>query len=627
MECIEDYGLIGNQRSSALVSHLGSIDFFCAPHFDSPTIFARLLDKRGGHFSISPLNPDEEHGRTFYFPDACVIITRFNHNGVSEVWDFMPLSQNLGHAPIIRRLKGVKGNSELMLELCPRFNYALDSHTTEPIHGGFKISTKAQTLYFYCTNQGEMSLQGNDLRCKLCVEANECEYFLLTDKCLLDEEVNNLAHLIEEELEDSIEKCREWVGQSNYRGRWQENVNRSALTLKLLISKEKGAQVAAPTFSLPESIGGEHNWDYRYVWIRDNCFTFIQLMRLGFKEDAKNFMKWLVPILQKNKGERAICPLYNLDGSPQTTERELTHFSGYKDSKPVRIGNGAWEQLQLDVYGELLSFLNLYDEHVELLTIEELGLVKNCLEWLRHNWKTKDKGIWERRDSARIHLFSLAMCWFAFDHAMLLYSRRSHPAPLDTWRKTRDEIFDYIHANLWSDEQESYIHAKGEDRIDASALIIPLVGLCGPRDPCWIKTVSKIEETLLEDNFIHRYSSETKKSSYRSDEGTFSLCTFWYAECLAKQGQSKRGRYIFERMLSFSSVLGLYSEEVGIEGHHLGNFPQALTHAALISCALTLDDYESNFMAKEDSNAKANPEKKDSDRYWSLSGGRSSARS
>lgn len=623
MDAIENYGLIGNQRSCALISRSGSIDFFCPRGFDRPSVFSRLLDKEAGHFSISPENVDPDNSLTYYFPDSCVLITRFRQNGVSEIWDFMPLAKNLGKRPIARKVKGVKGTSKLRFQFCPRFNYARDRHEVEKIEGGYAFRTRDECLYLYSTCEDEMTLKESDLDFQFSLQAKSVCYFLLTERPLKEQELKNLSHTIEQDLEHTIDECRSWIAQSRYHGRWEEEVNRSALTLKMLISEEHGAQVAAPTFSLPESPGGPNNWDYRYAWIRDNCLTFLQFLKLGFKQEATDFLDWLRPILEKSPDSEPLPPVFTLRRDRKVTEETLKHFSGYENSKPVRIGNAAWEQLQTDIYGELMEFFNSYDKNVEFLSHRDLEMIKHHLDWLADNWHCPDRGIWERRDQSNHHLYSYVLSWVAFDRAIRLFKRRSAPAPLDKWYTVRDEIYRSVHNNFWCEELQCFVHVRGGQRIDASALIMPLSRFCSPQDPRWRSTLDQIQHRLMEDNFIHRYSEGLHPSGFRGDEGTFSLATFWYAECLVKGHYPKRGRYIFERMLSFSLPLGLFSEEVGIDGHQLGNFPQALTHSALISCALAIDGNLSQSKSEvgyEYSQAK----RKNGDRYWSFSGGGSS---
>jgi GH15 family glucan-1,4-alpha-glucosidase len=368
-------------------------------------------------------------------------------------------------------------------------------------------------------------------------------------------------------------------------------VNRSALTLKLLTSRAHGSIVAAPTFGLPEQIGGERNWDYRYTWVRDASFTLYALMRLGYTEEAQAFMLWMEQRCRELEPGRPLQVLYGLDGRRELAERRLTHFEGYQKSRPVRIGNGAANQLQLDIYGELLDSVCIYDRHGEPISYDFWTNLTTLIEWVCKNWRRPDNGIWEVRGGQRPFLYSRAMCWLALERAMDIARRRSFPAPLVRWHRIRDEIYRNIYESFWNPTLDSFVQFRGAKTVDAAALLLPLVKFISPTDPRWKSTLKAIEKHLVEDSLVYRYlPAAAAADGLHGAEGTFSMCSFWYVECLARAGDLKRARFIFEKALGFANHLGLYAEQLGPCGEHLGNFPQALSHLALISAAWSVDE-------------------------------------
>jgi GH15 family glucan-1,4-alpha-glucosidase len=381
-----------------------------------------------------------------------------------------------------------------------------------------------------------------------------------------------------------------WIAKSKYKGRWREMVNRSALMLKLLGSREHGSLIAAPTFSLPESIGGVRNWDYRYTWLRDATFTLYALVRLGFVDETEAFIDWLKGRLSDDAQRGPLQVMYGIDGRQKLDEVTLDHLSGYEGSRPVRIGNAAYQQLQLDIYGDMMDAIYLANKYGDPISYAGWQGVLRMLDWLEKNWQRPDEGIWEVRGGAQEFLHSRVMCWVAFDRALRLAQKRSLSGPLDIWQLARDEIRNDIFTNFWSDRLQSFVQAKGTEELDASALLMPLLRFISPVDPMWLSTMRAIEGRLIEDTLVRRYEvKRTHVDGLPGGEGSFTACSFWYVECLARAGELEKAQLLFEKLLGYANHLGLYSEEIGANGQHLGNFPQAFTHLALISAASYLD--------------------------------------
>ncbi len=390
-------------------------------------------------------------------------------------------------------------------------------------------------------------------------------------------------------FKETSDYWRRWVRRSTYRGRWREIVNRSALVLKLLTSSEHGSIIAALTFGLPEEIGGIRNWDYRYTWLRDAAFTVYAFLRLGHVEEANAFVRWLGERESRCGADGTLHLMYTIDGRGELTEAELPHLRGYRGSAPVRIGNAAQEQLQLDIYGELMDALYLSDKYGEQVSWQTWLGVTRSMEWLAHNWRRPDEGIWEVRGGRREFLYSRLMCWVAFDRAIRLARKRSLPAPLVDWLETRDAIYQEIHTAFWDSQQGAFVQSKGSTALDASCLLMPLVRFVSPTDQRWLSTLKAIGDQLVDDSLVYRYSGDAGVDGLRGGEGTFNMCTFWYVECLARAGDVKQARFLFEKMLGYANHVGLFSEELGPAGEHLGNFPQAFTHLSLISAAYYMD--------------------------------------
>jgi GH15 family glucan-1,4-alpha-glucosidase len=392
-------------------------------------------------------------------------------------------------------------------------------------------------------------------------------------------------------LERTLKFWRDWIGQSNYRGRWREMVNRSALALKLLTSRKHGAILAAATFGLPETPGGERNWDYRYTWIRDASFTVYAFMRLGFVDEANAYMGWLrgrVSDCQGNSTKLNI--LYAIDGRQELPETELSHLSGHGGAQPVRIGNGAYDQIQLDIFGELMDAVYLVNKYGDAISHQGWKHVREVVDQVCETWQTADVGIWEMRGEQHHFLHSRLMCWVALDRAIRLASKRSLPAPFVQWDQTRQAIYADIWDNFWDEERGHFVQYKGGTALDGSMLLMPLVRFVSAKDPRWLSTLEAIEKTLVRDGMVYRYRNDDANiDGLAGTEGAFAACSFWYVECLARAGQVEKAHLEFEQLLRYANPLGLYAEEFDSKGRHLGNTPQALTHLALISAASFLD--------------------------------------
>lgn len=590
---IENYGVIGDLTTVALVSMEGSIDFMCFPRFDSPTIFATMLDReKGGCFKLGPVSGDFKH-RQRYLPDTNILLTRFlGAEGISEISDFMPM-QHLGNRQgVVRRVKVVRGEMRVRMECAPKFDYARDGHTIHKKESGLVIFSprKSKQPDLQLRSSVPLQVENDSAIAEFKLRTGESAWFVLEQAHNGDRSRSAEADFVSESFKETMNFWLSWVARSQYRGRWREMVNRSALTLKLLTSRTFGSIIAAATFGLPESIGGSRNWDYRYTWIRDASFTLDALMRLGYTDEATAFMSWIEQRCHEHPRSRNLQVMYRLDGGRELSEVVLKNLEGYKKSKPVRIGNAASKQLQLDIYGELLDAIFIYDKHGGMISYEFWQSLTRFVEWICQNWQRPDNGIWEVRGGAKRFLYSRIMCWVTLDRAMKLAQKRSFPAPLLRWHRIRDQIYEEIYQHYWNPKLRSFVQYRGGKAVDAASLLMPLVTCITPTDPRWQSTMEAIEKHLVEDSLVYRYRSQhAAPDGLKGEEGTFSMCSFWYVECIARSGDLKKARFLFEKALGYANHLGLFAEQLGPCGEHLGNFPQALSHIALISAAWTLD--------------------------------------
>jgi len=588
---IENYAVIGDLDTIALVGLNGSIDFLCFPHFDSPSVFAALLDEhKGGYFKISPLHDNIKY-KQLYLPETNVLLTRFlGHQGVGEITDFMPVEELYVGKELIRTVTCVRGSLTFTMECRPRFNYARSPHTIKQVsnHEILFISKGINGLTLRLRSSIPIDMQEADAVASFNLSIGEKATFILEHVTEQDPIQMSVDQFAERSLFATINYWKEWISQSRYKGRWTEIVNRSALVLKLMTSRKYGSIIASPTFGLPEEIGGVRNWDYRYTWIRDASFTIYALLKLGYKKEAREFMHWVEK--QCNDIDQAgnLSLMYGVDGKKDLLELELEHLEGYRNSKPVRIGNGAYNQMQLDIYGELLDAVYLFDKYTEPISYEFWSNIARQVNWVCKHWQAEDEGIWEVRGGKREFLYSRVMCWVAIDRGIKI--AESHSFPLNPeWRMQRDTIFHSIHRDFWHPKLKAFVQYKGAETVDASALLMPIIRFIGPTDPKWLSTLKAIEDELVSDFMVYRYRPDEKFDGLKGGEGTFSMCTFWYVECLSKAGQLSKARLYFEKMLGYANHVGLYAEMLGIQGEHLGNFPQAFTHLGLITAALSLD--------------------------------------
>jgi GH15 family glucan-1,4-alpha-glucosidase len=564
-------------------------------------VFGSILDKNTGGFYA--LNPTAEAwtSKQLYFPDTNVLITRFlTEEGVGEIQDFMPIDHAemaMHRHRLIRRVVVVRGQMGFEIEVQPRFDYARADHEVEMHPHGvlFRSPDLALALEGAIArtmgHQRTLERRGNGVYATFELSEGDAQTFVLERVpqdhiCRPYSERETFAA-----FESTVGYWRRWVAQSGYKGRWREMVLRSALTLKLLTYAPTGALVAAPTTSLPENLGGERNWDYRYTWIRDAAFSLYGLLRLGFTEEAAAFMGWLTDRMS-NWSDGPGGPLqimYGIDGRAELPETTLPHWEGYRGSAPVRIGNAATDQRQLDIYGEMIDSVYLYNKYGSPIFSDTWDNLRRIVDWLCEHWDQADEGIWETRGGQKDFTYSRLMCWVALERSIRMNRARGLPGDIVRWLAERDRIYNQIMQKGWSEKRKAFVQHYGSEVLDASILLMPLTLFIAPHDPRWLSTLEAIGDELVSDSLVYRYNVEASPDGIRGDEGTFSMCSFWYVEALTRAGRVDEARLAFEKMLTYANHLGLYSEEVGPTGELLGNFPQAFTHLALISAAYNLD--------------------------------------
>jgi GH15 family glucan-1,4-alpha-glucosidase len=594
---ISSYGIVGDLQTAALVGNDGSVDWLCLPRFDSPSLFAAILDdSKGGRFTIAPAF-GVSHSEQIYRPDTNILVTRFLGSGsVVELTDFMPLSQNPAEprpSKLFRRVRAVSGPARMRLTCSPAFHYASQRPQIEikDHHALFRTAGLGVRL------AANLPLSKTDeaVVTEFTLEESQTISFVLgaegtghlTDSGLVESEMDRIE-------QDTEAYWRGWLAKCTYKGRWREVVHRSALVLELLTYAPSGAIIAAPTSSLPEQIGGERNWDYRYNWIRDAAYSLYALLRIGLFDEAKRFMKWIEARCAELADGGSLQTVYAVDGSQDLHEEVVTTLEGYRGSAPVRSGNNAFQQLQLDIYGALIDAVYLYNKYAEPITSELWRDVRRLTNWVCDNWQQADSGIWELRGEARQLVHSKVMCWVALDRGLRLAAKRSLPADVALWLKCRDQIYEDVLEKGWNRQKRCFVQSYGSDRLDASVLMMPLVFFMTPNDPMMEATVAAIHRPVSQgglvcDGMVYRYHPESPGDNLPPGEGSFNACTLWLVEALTRMGRVQDARWLFVKMLSRGNHLGLYSEETSPCGEQLGNFPQAFTHLAIISAAYNLD--------------------------------------
>ncbi|KAF4122461.1 Glucoamylase (glucan-1,4-alpha-glucosidase), GH15 family [Geosmithia morbida] len=649
---IEDYGMIGNMHTCALVGIDGSIDYMCWPVFDSPSVFCRLLDKdKGGFFSVSPRRGLNYTTKQQYLPYSCILRTRYiNEHGAVDLVDFFPRpksarvmirgpSYNAGNMGtygemtnvqeelkkwLVRRVECIRGSLTMDIEIFPSFGYGKEPHTTRlfcevhrPSRGQSKVATfhskhanlqldisldtekddnnngnGSPVIYFERAEYG--GIQGDGLVAHVEIHEGQTISFILRDDRDSHTTPKITTSVLDNQQHDTQMFWFNFISQSKYKGRWREVVSRSLMTLKMLTYEPTGAIIAAPTFSIPEDIGGVRNWDYRFSWVRDSSFTIYILLRMGFKAEAEAYMQFIMDrFLHSRLPDGGMPIMFTIHGSTEVPESTLDHLEGYRGSSPVRIGNGAAFHQQFDIYGELMDAIYLYNKYGTPVSYAVWMAVRELLE--------PDMSIWEVRNKKQHFTYSKIMLWVAFDRGLRLADKRCFPCPnREKWLKTRDSLYDEIMDKGYNKEMQCFIQSyESNTSLDSSILIAPLVFFISPCDPYFIKTLDRIllppeKGGLTSTGLVYRYDTNLTDDGVGGKEGAFSMCTFWLVEAMTRAGVHDRkylvrAMNLFENVLGFSNHLSMFSEEISRSGEQLGNTPQAFSHLAFISAAFNLD--------------------------------------
>jgi GH15 family glucan-1,4-alpha-glucosidase len=587
---ISAYGLIGDLRTAALVGLDGAIDWCCLPRFDSGSVFAALLDpERGGTWSIRPEGKWTSTQR--YLPRTNILETTFRtaDDGVVTLTDFMPVGEDGrpsgDHPEIHRHLRCTRGRAAMSMVFMPRFEYGARTTRLELLRAGlFATDRTDQVLTLSSAKPFDWIVEQSTATTRFDVEKGEERWLVLRYD---DDDIHPVdRYESARKLDVTAAFWQRWSSKVKYRGPFRGMVKRSALALKLLSHADSGAMIAAPTTSLPEIIGGMRNWDYRFVWLRDAAFTLAALDAVGHYREADQFMRFLKKVC-RHEGGGHLQIMYGIDGRRDLIERQLDHLSGYYGSQPVRVGNGAVGQLQLDVYGEVMETADIWRRNHEM-TEGTWRVLRGLVDWVSHNWHLPDSSIWEVRGEVRHYVFSKVMSWVALDRGVRMADELGLEGDTAAWRVARDALYAEIMERGWSEERQSFVQSYGSDALDAAALAIPMVRFLPWNDPRVHKTVHAIarELTTVDGELVYRYRHP---DGLEGQEGAFSICTFWLAQALLMIGERDRAERVFRRMLRHANHVGLYSEEIDpASGEFLGNFPQAFTHIALINCAAAL---------------------------------------
>jgi alpha,alpha-trehalase len=594
---ISDYALLSDCRSAALLHRSGSIDWLCFPRFDGPAVFARLLDPDAGHWAISPREDAEVSRR--YAPSTMVVETTFRTDtGAAVLVDTLAVGRNeRGHdlgagAPsvVLRRLTGIEGELTCDIEFAPRPEYGLVYPVLEPFDGGVRARGGPDVMVM--SSPVALSVEDSTARGQVTVRAGERRCFALhhanTSASAPDAWP---ASEIDARLDDTLEAWRTWSDlHQSYEGPWRELVHHSGRVLYALTYYPTGAICAAPTTSLPEVEGGARNWDYRYAWVRDASFTLRALWVAACPDEADKFFEFMADAAASQvRRENQLQIVFGVGGEHDLSERELAHLRGWRGSAPVRVGNAAWEQRQLDVYGELLDAASRLPDQVDRLTPSTRTLLGRLADTAATRWHERDHGIWEVRGERRDFVYSKVMCWVALDRAISLADRLDAADRVDEWRRARDEIAEAILAKGWNEQVGAFTQSFGSSVLDASVLMLPITKFLEPTDPRVRSTIDAIAQHLTTpDGLVYRYRGD---DGLHGQEGAFLLCTFWLVEALAVTDQTDRATALFEHAISFANDVGLLSEEVDPStGQLLGNFPQAFSHVGLVNAAWAITE-------------------------------------
>lgn len=589
MRYIGEHGIIGDLQTCALIAVDAAIDYFCWPDLDSPSVFAALLDsEKAGVFSLAPDWPNARR-QQLYLPETAILQTRWlDAGGLAEVTDFMPVCGNDDPYPrIIRRLEVIQGEARFEMRCAPVHDYAR-AHTRARLNkGAVDFTASGQPTLRLVSSVPLHTVDGSAAVAHFVLKAGEKAEFIFggaRDRAVNLDDTPAC-------FENTLGYWRRWSAKSSYVGRWREMVLRSALTLKLLTSWRHGSIAAAATFGLPEHLGGERNWDYRATWIRDASFSVYALMRLGYTEESRAFVKWVGRCMENSRFKPdKLQVMYRLDSGTELPEENLPHLSGYARSSPVRIGNDAFRQIQLDIYGELMDAVYLANKYGEAISHRGWQHIVSMIDHVCKSWNQADAGIWEMRGEPQHFLHSRLMCWVALDRAMRLGLKRSLSMPYDRWDKARNAIREDIWSHFWNTDLGHFTATRGGRDLDASLLLMPLFRFVGATDPQWLATLDAIKRNLVQDGLVRRYNSaDTPADTLPGNDGAFAACSFWYVECLARANRLEEAHFEFTKLLSYANPLGLFAEEFDKRGYPLGNTPQALTHLALISAAFFLD--------------------------------------
>ncbi|MGH3004562.1 MAG: glycoside hydrolase family 15 protein [Gaiellaceae bacterium] len=580
---LRDYGAIGDGRTTALVALDGSIDWLCLPDLDSPSVFGAILDaERGGRFALAPEAPFEAERR--YLPGTNMLETTFRTSGGAvRVTDVMTMPVE-GFSPLrelVRRVEGLSGTVPLAWSVEPRFHYGARAPRLGRRNGLAVADAGAEAVGVRAWGAGEPELSDGTIagRCDLHAEEHALVALSFGRQ---DPLVFGSREEVEARAEGTAAVWREWTGDRDYEGPWKEAVLRSALALKLLVYSPSGAISAAATTSLPEDVGGERNWDYRFCWVRDSAFTLEAFLDLGCPAEAHAFFWWLMHASQLTHPRLEV--LYQLDGGNRAHERELP-LQGYRGSRPVRVGNGAIDQRQLDIYGDLFQAVWVYVDRGNDLDRDNAGRLARTAGLVCDVWREPDRGLWEVRSDPVHFIQSKMMCWVALDRAIRLAEGGQLPGEhVERWRREATAVRRFVEERGYSEAKRSYVRFEGSEELDASLLLGSLLGYCEGDDPRLVGTIEGIQRELAHGPYVHRYAGE---DGLEGEEGAFLCCSFWLVEALARAGRLDEAAETMESLLGLANDVGLYAEEVDPRtGEFLGNFPQGLTHLALVSAAV-----------------------------------------